>query len=90
MSSEPRIDPSVYVHPTAQIYGSVAIGPESSVWPNVVIRAEAQSVRVGRYTNLQDFVMIHIGYGHATEIITKSWRLRTTPRCTDAASKMIV
>lgn len=68
MSSEPRIDPSVYVHPTAQIYGSVAIGPESSVWPNVVIRAEAQSVRVGRYTNLQDFVMIHIGYGHATEI----------------------
>jgi carbonic anhydrase/acetyltransferase-like protein (isoleucine patch superfamily) len=63
-----RIDPSVYVAPTAQLYGAIEIGAESSIWPNVVIRAEAHRVRVGRYTNLQDFVMIHIGYDHPTEI----------------------
>lgn len=68
MSDSTCIDPSVYVHPSAQIYGAVEIGADSSVWPNVVIRAEAHDVRVGRYTNLQDFVMIHIGYGHSTEI----------------------
>lgn len=68
MSTENEIDPSVWVHPSAQLYGRVAIGAESSVWPNVVVRAEAHEVRIGRYTNLQDFVMIHIGYGHATEV----------------------
>ncbi len=63
-----QIDPSVIVHPSAQLYGRVRIGAESSLWPNVVIRAEAQAVTIGRYTNLQDFVMVHIGYDHATEI----------------------
>jgi carbonic anhydrase/acetyltransferase-like protein (isoleucine patch superfamily) len=63
-----KIDPSVFVSPTAQIYGSVEIETESSIWPNVVIRAEAQHVRIGRYTNLQDFVMVHVGYDDPTEI----------------------
>ncbi len=64
----PGIDPSVFVAPTAQLFGSIEIGAESSVWPNVVVRAESHHVKVGRYTNLQDFVMIHIGYEHPTEI----------------------
>lgn len=68
MSETPDIDPGIFVSPTAQIFGNVQIGAESSIWPNVVIRAESQHVRVGRYTNLQDFVMIHVGYEHATEI----------------------
>jgi carbonic anhydrase/acetyltransferase-like protein (isoleucine patch superfamily) len=67
-TSRPEIHSSVWVAPTAQIFGAVEIGAESSVWPNVVIRAEAHHVQVGRYTNLQDFVMIHIGYDHPTEI----------------------
>jgi carbonic anhydrase/acetyltransferase-like protein (isoleucine patch superfamily) len=33
-----------------------------------VIRAECQQVRIGRHTNLQDFVMIHVGYDHPTTI----------------------
>ena len=68
MSEMPDIDPEIFVAPTAQIFGNVQIGAESSIWPNVVIRAECQHVRVGRYTNLQDFVMIHVGYEYATEI----------------------
>ncbi len=68
MSGAPELDPSVFVAPTAQIFGNVQIGAESSIWPNVIIRAECHHVRVGRYTNLQDFVMIHVGYEHATEI----------------------
>lgn len=54
--------------PTAAIYGRVAIGAGSSVWPNTVARAECQYVRIGRVTNLQDFVMIHVGYDHPTVI----------------------
>ncbi len=66
--SDQNIDPSVFVHPTAQLYGRVSIGSESSVWPNVVVRAESHEVRIGRYTNIQDMVMIHIGYEHPTVI----------------------
>ncbi len=53
---------SVWIARSAEIYGRVTLGPAVSVWPQCVIRAECQEVRVGRMTNLQDFVMIHVGY----------------------------
>ncbi len=68
MSELQAIDPSVFVAPAAQIYGRVSIGAGSSVWPNVVIRAENHEVEIGRYSNLQDFVMVHVGYAHATRV----------------------
>jgi len=68
MNETPRIDPSVFLSPSAQIFGNVEIEPESSIWPNVVMRAESHPIRIGRYTNIQDFVMIHIGYENSTEI----------------------
>ena len=68
MSASQSIDPSVYIAPSAELYGRIEIAAESSIWPKVVIRAESHSVSIGRYTNLQDFVMVHIGYEHATSI----------------------
>lgn len=62
------IHPSVFVAASAALYGKISIGEGSSVWPNVVVRCETHSVRVGRMSNLQDFVMIHIGYDHPTII----------------------
>ncbi len=55
------IDDSVYLHETAHIYGKVRIGAESSVWPNVVMRAEMYEIEIGARTNIQDFVMVHVG-----------------------------
>jgi carbonic anhydrase/acetyltransferase-like protein (isoleucine patch superfamily) len=62
-----RVHSAAWVHPTAQLYGAVEVAAEASIWPNVVVRAEQQSVRIGARTNLQDFVMIHIG-GQATVV----------------------
>ncbi len=62
------IHESVFVAPQVQLYGKLSIGRESSIWPNAVVRAETQEVRIGRYTNIQDFVMIHVGYENSTEI----------------------
>ena len=64
----PSIHESVFVAPQAQIFGAVSVGPGSSIWPNAVIRSEAQKVEIGRYTNVQDFVMVHVGYGSPTQI----------------------
>ncbi|MFN2376936.1 MAG: gamma carbonic anhydrase family protein [Candidatus Binatia bacterium] len=60
--------PGIFVAPGAQLYGQVTIGAGSSVWPNAVVRSECGSVRIGRLSNLQDFVMIHVGYDSSTVI----------------------
>ena len=64
----PSIHNSVFVAPQVQLYGEIRIGHGSSLWPNAVIRAEAQQVEIGRYTNIQDFVMIHVGFDQPTWI----------------------
>jgi len=62
------IHDSVWIAPSAQIYGKVSIAQGSSVWHNAVARAECEEIRVGRMTNIQDFVMIHVGYDAPTTI----------------------
>jgi carbonic anhydrase/acetyltransferase-like protein (isoleucine patch superfamily) len=59
---------SVWVAPGVQLYGRISIGAGSSLWPHCVIRCECHDVRIGRMTNLQDFVMVHVGYAEPTRI----------------------
>jgi carbonic anhydrase/acetyltransferase-like protein (isoleucine patch superfamily) len=57
-----------YLDPTARVHGKVEIGENASLWPYTVIRAESRHVRIGRYTNLQDHVMVHVGYAKPTVV----------------------
>ncbi|RJF98479.1 gamma carbonic anhydrase family protein [Noviherbaspirillum saxi] len=50
-----------YVHDSALLYGKVTVGAHASIWMNVVARAEHKEIVIGEYTNIQDFVMLHIG-----------------------------
>jgi carbonic anhydrase/acetyltransferase-like protein (isoleucine patch superfamily) len=61
-----RFPHAAYIDPTARAYGEVEIGTDSSLWPYAVIRAEGFHVRIGRCTNLQDHVMVHVGYRSPT------------------------
>jgi gamma-carbonic anhydrase len=56
----PVVDPTAYVDQSAQVIGDVAIGAESSVWMNVVLRGDVNHIRIGRRTNVQDLTMIHV------------------------------
>jgi carbonic anhydrase/acetyltransferase-like protein (isoleucine patch superfamily) len=56
----PRLAPDVYVHSSADVIGDVEIGPASSVWLQVVIRADVERVRIGSATNIQDHATIHV------------------------------
>ena len=58
-----------FIHPTVQIYGKVKAGKDSSFWPYSVVRSEMQDVTVGEMTNIQDFVMIHVGIQTGTQIL---------------------
>lgn len=62
------IHESVWIAPSAQLFGKISIGEGSSLWHNAVARAECQEIRIGRVTNLQDFVMVHVGYDTPTLI----------------------
>jgi carbonic anhydrase/acetyltransferase-like protein (isoleucine patch superfamily) len=55
------IDDSAWVHESAFLFGHIAIGADSSVWPYVVMRSEMFHIEIGARTNIQDFVMIHVG-----------------------------
>ena len=65
----PQVDTSAYVDESAQVIGQVAIGAESSVWMNVVIRGDVNHIRIGKRTNIQDLTMVHGQHEtHATTI----------------------
>jgi carbonic anhydrase/acetyltransferase-like protein (isoleucine patch superfamily) len=61
-----HIDASVWIAPGAQLFGGITIGEGSSVWTNATMRAECQEIRIGRMTNVQDFVMVHVAYERPT------------------------
>jgi carbonic anhydrase/acetyltransferase-like protein (isoleucine patch superfamily) len=65
----PAVDTSAYVDDSAQVIGDVTIGPESSVWMNVVVRGDVNAIRIGARSNVQDLTMVHVMRGtHATTI----------------------
>ncbi len=55
----PRIDPTAFVHPDATVIGDVSIGPDSTVWPQAVLRGDYGSITVGARTSIQDGSVIH-------------------------------
>ena len=57
-----------FIHHTAVLYGQVSLGKGTSVWPYVVTRAEIHEIIIGARTNIQDHVMIHVGYETPTTV----------------------
>jgi len=55
----PEIDGTAYVHPDAVIIGSVSIGPQSSIWPNAVLRGDDGEIRIGSRSSVQDCSVLH-------------------------------
>ncbi len=56
---EPSIDSTAYVHPEAVLIGSVILGPGATVWPNAVLRADDNEIRIGARTSVQDGTVMH-------------------------------
>jgi carbonic anhydrase/acetyltransferase-like protein (isoleucine patch superfamily) len=56
----PRVAADAFVDQSAQVIGDVEIGAESSVWMNVVMRGDVNTIRVGRRTNIQDGSVVHV------------------------------
>ena len=55
----PHIDPTAYVHHDATVIGNVTIGPESTVWPQTVLRGDYGRIEIGARTSIQDGTVVH-------------------------------
>lgn len=63
----PRWAEECFIAPNATITGDVVMGHHCSVWFNAVIRGDANSIRIGNYTNIQDAAVLH---GSSQEVPT--------------------
>ena len=61
--TEPDTSAAAFVAASAELYGAVTLKEGSSVWPKSVLRGDALHIEVGAYSNIQDFVMVHVGAG---------------------------
>lgn len=57
---QPHIDPSAFIAETCVVIGEVSVGPESSLWYNVVARGDVNFIRIGARSNIQDLTMLHV------------------------------
>jgi len=55
----PKIDPTAWIAPSADLIGNIEIGEDSSVWFGCVIRSDINEVKIGKNTNIQDLSCIH-------------------------------
>ena len=60
---KPVLGDRVFVAEGAKIIGDVEIGDDSSVFYNAVIRADLAEIRIGKRTNIQDNVTVHLSTG---------------------------
>jgi carbonic anhydrase/acetyltransferase-like protein (isoleucine patch superfamily) len=56
----PDIHPSVFLVAGSHVIGDVVLEENVSVWFNTVIRGDVERIRIGRNTNVQDNVTIHV------------------------------
>ena len=59
-------DRRIYVDPTAVILGDVTLANGVSIWPNAVLRGDANKIVIGTNSNVQDNAVIHCSEGYPT------------------------
>lgn len=65
----PDIPADCFIADNATIVGDVVMGEKCSIWFNAVVRGDVNHIRIGKYTNVQDGVVIHCTYGTAPTTI---------------------
>lgn len=67
LDTSPQLGERVFLHPSCQVIGDVAIGDDSSVWCNTVLRGDVNRIVIGRGTNVQDLSMGHVSHKTAAK-----------------------
>jgi carbonic anhydrase/acetyltransferase-like protein (isoleucine patch superfamily) len=60
LRQSPRLGRQVYLARSAVVLGDVTLGDFSSVWCNAVLRGDINRIQIGRGSNIQDNVVMHL------------------------------
>jgi len=60
---KPTIGQNAWIAPNASVIGKVEIGSMSSIWYGSVIRGDVGNIKIGKKTNIQDRVIVHVTSG---------------------------
>lgn len=60
LGSQPQVNMSNFIAPSADLIGDVILGDETSVWFNCTIRGDVNYIRIGAQSNVQDNTCIHV------------------------------
>ncbi len=69
----PTLGKRVFVDPSAVVVGDVTLGDDVSVWPQVSIRGDVHTIRVGARCSVQDGCILHVT--HAGPYNPEGWPL---------------
>jgi gamma-carbonic anhydrase len=58
----PQVASSAYVDESAQVVGDVVVGERSSIWLNVSVRGDVNSIYIGDETSIQDNSVLHVDH----------------------------
>jgi len=64
----PKIHPTAFIAPTADIIGDVTIEENASVWYNAVLRGDFGPIVVRKGANVQDCAVLHATPANAVEV----------------------
>jgi carbonic anhydrase/acetyltransferase-like protein (isoleucine patch superfamily) len=59
----PAVDATAFVAPDATLVGDVRLGPQASVWFQVVARGDNEPIRIGAQANVQEGAVLHADPG---------------------------
>src|SRR4030095_1808487 len=59
----PQLGEGAWVADTATVIGAVELAPNASLWFGVLIRADSETIRIGRNSNIQDLSVLHTDPG---------------------------
>ncbi len=60
----PKIHPSVFVAPGADVIGRVELKKDASIWFGCVLRGDVNRIVIGEATNIQDGSILHVDDDH--------------------------
>jgi gamma-carbonic anhydrase len=68
MENSPEIDKSVFIAPNATLIGRVKVASGASIWFNTILRADINSIEVGKDSNIQDSCVLHVTHDHPVKV----------------------
>jgi carbonic anhydrase/acetyltransferase-like protein (isoleucine patch superfamily) len=65
----PTVAADAFIAPNATLIGDLVVGARSSIWFNVVLRGDVNTIRIGARTNIQDGTIVHVATNDGPTLI---------------------